>query len=122
MKSLYKFLLLVPIVSMPGLVSAQGFRGMSLMEILNFGTELISTRILVLLVAVGLVLFILGVINMMRSADSPLEKNRWKNILIWGIIALFLMFSIIGILAVLTRSTFGGNPILPQLPESQQNQ
>lgn len=88
----------------------------NIQDILIYWTNLISNKILVILVAIGLVLFIWGVIRMMQNADSPETLQKSKNIILWGIIALFLMFSVIGVVSFLTRSTGGGNPIIPQLP------
>lgn len=117
MKTFYKcFTILSSLFFIGDFAYAQDFGSVG--GILNSATTVASEKILVILVAIGLILFIVGVIRMMRNADSPEEIKKWKNIFIWGIIALFLMFSVIGVLSVLTRSTTGGNPILPLLPTS----
>ena len=71
------------------------------------------------LVGLAVVLFLWGVLTyVMAGADDEKKKNA-RNFMIWGIIAIFVMVSVWGIIEILTN-LFGTNvvtpPPTPQLP------
>lgn len=98
--------LLFVLWSVPGVSSAQTIR------------ELIETKILVLvnpiiLVVSGLALlfFFWGLAQFILNAGSEDGRKAGRQIMLWGIIALFIMFSVWGIVQLLQRSIF--NEVLP---------
>lgn len=78
----------------------------------------ISRYIVPLMFALAIVFFIYGVIGYIKNADNEAERTKGRDFMIWGIIALFVMVSVWGIVNLL-RNTFSLNdqelPI-PQFP------
>jgi branched-subunit amino acid permease len=72
------------------------------------------------LTALALVLFFIGVFNYVRKAGDSQGKDADKRTIMWGLIALFVLFSIWGILRVL-GNTFLSGGAGGGAPTSQQN-
>jgi hypothetical protein len=73
------------------------------------------------LIALALVLFLWGVLRYLFSKDGPSKKEA-RDFMMWGIVALFVMVSVWGLVKVLQDIIFGDNnnvtnpippPILP---------
>ncbi len=79
-----------------------------LLSIINFATLVV--------IALSLVAFLWGLANFIRNADNDEEVKKGKKLMIWGLVALFVMFSIWGIINLLD-DTFGFG-LYPFLPES----
>ena len=60
-----------------------------------------------LIVAVAFVYFLYGVAKFIYDIRNPQEKNTGKQHLLWGLIGLFIIFSVGGVLSVF-ESVFGG--------------
>ena len=76
-------------------------------ELADLATNLINGGIGVSL-TLGIVVFFYGTVsNFAESKDSISDKFRTQ--ILWGIIALFVMFSVWGILALLRNTLFGGD-------------
>ena len=58
--------------------------------------------------ALALLFFFWGLAQLIFHADSEDKKKSSKSIMMWGIIILFIMFSISGILRMLDDTFFGG--------------
>ena len=93
----------------------------SLGGILDYGTCLIVQSIVPLLFALAIVGFIWGVIQMVINPEDAEKRKQGKQFMVWGIIALFVMVSVWGLVQIVSN-TFGINPIVPQLsiPRSDQ--
>ena len=85
----------------------------------------VFVNILLLLVpflaSLALLAFFWGIVKFIRSAGSESAREDAKNIMFWGIIALFVMVSIWGIVQFFFQDFFGGavgiHPFgIPQLP------
>jgi hypothetical protein len=92
MKYIY---LTLSIVFLPLITNAQG--GGDLTFLINSGTSLIVQVLIPLAFALTLLYFFWGVAKYIKSIGS--EKDEGKQIMVWGIIALFIASSIWGILA-----------------------
>ena len=80
----------------------------------------IGLSIIPFLGAVAFLVFVWGVARFIRSAGSEKEIKDSKNLLIWGVIGLFVLVTIWGIIAFLS-SEFGfgnGTPGIPQIPSN----
>lgn len=80
----------------------------------------IGLSIIPFLGAVAFLVFVWGVARFIRSAGNEKEIKDSKNLLIWGIIGLFVLVTIWGIIAFLS-SEFGfgsGTPGIPQIPSN----
>lgn len=73
-----------------------------------------------IVVALALLGFFWGLAIYIFNAGDEKKKSQGKNIMIYGVLALFIMLSIFGIIGVL-QSTFGvQNANSPQIPFIQQ--
>jgi len=61
--------------------------------------------------ALATVVFFWGLVKFIWS---PGEKNQGKNIMIWGIVGLFVMFTIWGIISFMQTSTIGTATSVPK--------
>ena len=81
--------------------------------------EFLSKPLITLLFSIALAMFLWGIVDFVRHAENPDEREKGKQRMLWGIIGLFAMVAFLGITAVITRTIFGnGNPLLPQFYES----
>ena len=85
-------------------------------ELLNFFTCLLLDSVVPLLMALAVVVFIYGVIQYMINANDSAKREEGRNFMIWGIVALFVITSIWGLVKLLA-GTFGIGFALPQLQQ-----
>ena len=69
-----------------------------------------------LLFALATVGFIWGIIQMFLDPNNEEARKKGKSFMLWGLIGLFVMVSMWGIVGVLD-STFGVGNFLPQLSQ-----
>jgi thiol:disulfide interchange protein len=72
-------------------------------------------------IALALLFFFWGLATFILGSSNEEERKKGRNIMIYGILALFIMVSIWGIIAVL-QNTFelrGGSIIPPLIPAAQ---
>ena len=68
-----------------------------------------------LIFALALVMFVWGVVQFVIKSDDEGKKEKGRQFMLWGVIALAVMFSVWGLVRILT-STFGlENPFIPQV-------
>lgn len=84
-------------------------------DFLNFFTCLISKSVIPLLIALAVIVFIWGVLKFIMNAEDSTKREEGRNFIIWGLVGLFVMVSIWGIVNIL-NSTFGVSNVIPQLP------
>jgi len=68
--------------------------------------EFIIQPLITLLFALALAYFIWGLAGFILNADNPDERKKGKDKIIWGVIGIFIMSGVLGILAIVTN-TFG---------------
>ena len=61
------------------------------------------------LAALALVLFFWGLIKYIYHSDDAAARAEGRSTIMWGLIALFVLFSIFGILQILDIAFFGGS-------------
>ena len=106
-----------PADSGPGL-GACGAKIERLQDILTLANCYISTGLVPIIFTAAMIYFILGVIKYVIS-DSEKDKSKGRQFMIWGIVALFAMVSVWGLVKVI-GNTFGITAdvkVLPTLPE-----
>ncbi len=82
--------------------------------------RLLGKPLMTLLFTLALVMFLWGLVQFMSNAEKPDEREKGKERMIWGIIALFVMVSFLALVAVFTGTFFGSaNPLLPQFFDNQ---
>ncbi len=72
--------------------------------------------IIPLLVTAAVIVFVYGVVNYIRNADSADQRKEGGMFMLYGVIALFVMVSIWALVGIL-GATLGVDAVLPQLPE-----
>ena len=70
-----------------------------------------------ILLAIAVLYFFWGLITFIRGAGDPKKTAEGKGIMIWGIIALFVMVSVFGILNWLTQATGLTSNNVPTIPQ-----
>jgi len=63
------------------------------------------------LVALALVVFFWGLVKYIYHSDDAKARQEGSKSILWGLIALFVLFSLFGILQLLNIAFFGGGPI-----------
>ena len=66
-----------------------------------------------LLIAAAVVLLLYGVVKYISSGDNEEERKKGKDLIVYGIIGLFVMVSVWGLVNILT-GTFGLSPNIPK--------
>jgi hypothetical protein len=100
------FFLVLPLIAQAAVGSFQ--------ELLTaFGS--IIAKLIPLAVGVALLFFFWGVAKTIRGADNENTVAEGKRIMLWGIIALFVMVSIWGIVKFLIMGVFGVTNLSPYL-------
>jgi hypothetical protein len=87
----------------------------NLTDIINLFTN-IGLKLIPLLGAIAFLAFVWGVARFIRAAGNEKEIKDSKNFLIWGVIGLFVLVTIWGIITFL-RGEFGFNDVIgiPQI-------
>ncbi len=94
----------------------------NLAELLSYATCLIGRGIIPLLFAVAIIAFIWGVIQYVINPASSTKREEGGKYMLWGIVALFVMISVWGLVAILTNTFFPGvdNSVMPTPPRLKQ--
>ncbi|MCE9585038.1 hypothetical protein K8Q94_00195 [Candidatus Nomurabacteria bacterium] len=83
-------------------------------DLFNYGTCIITKSVVPLIFALAFVVFIWGVVQFIMNSDQEAKKEQGKQFMVWGIIALTVMFSVWGLVSIL-NNTFGIKTVIPQL-------
>ena len=87
-------------------------------HLFSFATCFIGRLVIPLIFAVAVVMFIWGVVQYVIHDDEEAKKDKGKQFMVWGIIALTVMISVWGLVGIVGR-TFGLNTsVLPQVSPS----
>lgn len=85
----------------------------------NFVTHIINPAILLIFTA-GFFLFVWGLVQFMRNLDKGSENEDGKRHMLWGIVGMFIMASVWGIIMLLDQTfnlgAFQGTPDTSRLP------
>lgn len=112
----------VALGALPVLALAQGIGGGDLESAFEEILDLINNIIIPLIVGIAGLYFMWGIIKYITAGDSEESRTAARNMMIWGIIALFVMISVWGLVNILVE-TFGGRSFvetevpLPNIPE-----
>lgn len=79
----------------------------NLTELMYLFIDLLDQAVVVV-AGLALLFFFWGLAQLILNSDNEEKKKTGKSIMVWGIIILFVMFSIAGILRVLDNTFFGG--------------
>ncbi len=88
----------------------------SIANIFNWASCTLIKAIVPFLITLATVAFIWGVIQYFLNPDNEEKRKKGKEYILWGLIALFVMVSMWGLVALLT-DTFGVTSLIPQLSQ-----
>lgn len=85
-------------------------------DVLDLLGCIIRKGLIPLLITLSIIIFIVGVIKYIAKADEATEREQGRMFMIYGIVALFVMVSIWGLVGII-QGTFGlgTNILIPQL-------
>lgn len=86
----------------------------SIEGIINWATCVLSRSIVPLLFALAVVAFIWGVIQFYLNPDNEEKRKKGKSFIFGGLIALFVMVAMWGIVGIFTTTFDVGDNTLPQ--------
>ncbi len=93
----------------------------NLTEVINLFIT-IGLRIIPFLGVVAFLVFVLGVAKFIRSAGNEKEVKDSKDLLIWGVIGLFVLVTVWGIVSFLrSEFGFGSGVVIPQVKFNRGN-
>ncbi len=76
----------------------------SLNDLVNFVTDSILMSVIKLIGALALLFFLWGVMKFIRDADNAAKREEGRQFIIWGIIGLFVMVSVFGLVRILENT------------------
>jgi zinc transporter ZupT len=85
-------------------------------NIFNYFSCIIVNSIIPLLFAVAIAAFIWGIIQYFLNPENEENRKKGKSYMIWGLVSLFVMLSVWGLVAVI-GNTFGVGTVIPQLSQ-----
>lgn len=79
---------------------------------------LLNGYVIPFLISLGLIIFIVGIVSYVKAGDDEEKRSQGRNMMLFGIIALFVMISAWGLVRIIHNSIFGAdkafeNPTLP---------
>lgn len=77
---------------------------------------LLDSAVVPFLIGLGLVLFLAGVLKFVSAGDNEEARQGGRNMMMFGIVSLFVMVSIWGFVNILSRSFFGTDSEIQSLP------
>ncbi len=83
-------------------------------DVVKYVACFLEGTIVPFLISLSIGVFVYGMVKFIGTQESS-EREQGKQFMLWGIIALAVMFSIWGLIAIL-GNTFGVKNIIPQLP------
>jgi len=99
-----------------GRVCGQGITNLT--TLIDFGTCTLMNAVIPLLVALAIVGFVYGIIQYFLNPDNEEKRKAGKSFMLWGLITLFVMVSIWGLVGIFSKTlTPNNNPVLPGLPQ-----
>ncbi len=84
--------------------------------IIDFISCILIQSVVPLLFSIAIVAFIWGIIQMYLDPNNEEQRKKGKQYMIWGLIALFVMISVWGLVNVL-GNTFNIKIFIPQLSQ-----
>jgi len=85
-------------------------------DLFGYVACIISKSIIPLIFALAVAMFIWGVAQYVINSDEEAKKAKGKSFMIWGIIALFVMVSMWGLVSIIGNTFNLGNTV-PQVQD-----
>lgn len=78
----------------------------NLTELFDYALCLLGSGVIPFLVGLGLVIFLVGVVSYVRAGDNEEKRQAGRDLMIFGIVALFVMVGVWGFVKILYTSFF----------------
>ncbi len=122
MKKISRLAVLLGVVAIPFLVSAQNYIGSnttgtawgSIKEIIEAIGKFINSTVMPMVVALAILYFMWNIAHFIGNMSNEKERETFKRYSINSLIGLFILLSVWGIVAIGTQTLFGKQPIVPQ--------
>lgn len=91
----------------------------SIADVFDLAVCILRKSVWPLLISISVIVFIVGVIKYIANGDDSGKREEGRDFIIYGLVGLFVIVSVWGLVGVL-QGTFGlGNtPFIPQLQEN----
>ncbi len=104
-KHLFKLSFLLGIILLPQMSFAAVCNfGKGITGILQYPPCLIQKFLIPLLLTFALFFFILGIVRYLANADNETERQKGSKFMLWGTIALAVLLSVWGLVAIVTNT------------------
>jgi ABC-type transport system involved in cytochrome bd biosynthesis fused ATPase/permease subunit len=115
-----KKFLLAAVALVPGLTMAQTLSFGNVQDTLN-SVSLVIDRLIPIIIGLALLLFLIGVLKYVTAGGDEEARAAARGMIIFGIIALFVMTAVWGFVRILSSTIFGGSnvenvPSVPRIP------
>lgn len=123
-KKFQGLLAMVAITSLPFVARAEVFVGSSssspnwasIKDLIQAILGFINGQVIPVFVILAILFFFWNIIRFLMNTENEKEREQFRKYSINTIIAIFIMFSLWGIIGIATTTFFGTNPFIPQLP------
>ena len=87
-------------------------------QLMDASLRVINSYLIPLLIAVAVLVFFWGIIKYIGSQGNDDSRKEARHLMVWGIIALFVMVSVWGLVGLLSTTLGGTNqpPPTPYVP------
>ena len=96
----YKFIFLISLF--PFIVSAQATDFDSFLGIMQG----LLNDLFPILTALAVIVFLWGVLKYIKASDNPEKRTEGRNLMVYGIIAIFVMVSLWGLINIIVNTFF----------------
>lgn len=90
-------------------------------ELFDYGICILQGGVTAFLIGLGVIFFLVGVVGYITAGDNEEKREGGRNLMIFGIVVLFVMVSVWGLVNILSQSFFGHGSVLPTLPPAGSN-
>lgn len=89
----------------------------NLTSLINFFTCTILDSVIPLLIALSIAAFMYGIIKYFLNPESEEKRKEGKSFMFWGIVTLFVMVSIWGLVSILSNTFLpaGSGAVIPNV-------
>jgi zinc transporter ZupT len=87
-------------------------------EVLSYITCLIGTAVIPLIFGLAVAMFVYGVVQYVINATNEEKRQKGKQLMIWGILALTVMISVWGLVHIAGNTFHLPTNVLPQVRPS----
>ena len=88
-------------------------------EFIQIITNIIARSVIPLIFTLAFAFFVWGVVQYVLNDADEAKKEKGKSFMVWGVIALTVMFTVFGLVKVLGDTFRLDTKFIPQLPEKK---